>query len=477
MKDGNSLKRRTNTILMSGLILIVLMLVACESNRFKRAELLYTQHRYAAAIEQLDAFINTGKNGALVTRSELVRSSCYYELGMAAIGKENWILAIRLLKLANSEQADIELAKVYKNMALIALNNSDIQKAMTYLDLIIEEISSSDLVPEILFTRIKIHLDNLGDKNSAWNDYLILYDRYPDNPYEVMARPYINRFVSLNIDEAVALAINKQYDEALEQLFLIHRYPVGDQERIDLEISNIYQELAEIQVQEQNYFEANRLFLKVIQYSPAKKAYIDKRLSDIAYLYIDKGNDYLKIRDYDTALLYYQKTFEIIPDFELAKNAIANLKTIQSNIAKAADLANEALKLETNRDFVNAQRLYQQAYQLDKLPIYLERSQTMGNMIEAEKNPFNFTRSIILGYKSGILDRRIQAQKQELLKKYNKDEIRDSGWKVLLSSGQYKYEARYDLLTPAENLYYVWQINLRDKTVVPLNKISEKIMQ
>jgi hypothetical protein len=47
----------------------------------------------------------------------------------------------------------------------------------------------------------------------------------------------------------------------------------------------------------------------------------------------------------------------------------------------------------------------------------------------------------------------------------------------LLSPGQYKYEARYDLLTPAENIYFAWQVNLRDRSVTPLNKISEQVMQ
>jgi hypothetical protein len=464
-------------LIIPAIIILSVLLTSCEQNRFREAELLYSQHRYAAAIEQLDSYIKTGNNGALVTRAELVRASCYYELGLAAVNKENWALAIRLLKLANTEQADLELAKVYRTLALSSYEDGDIAKTMSYLNLIIDEIFVSDLVPEILLMRIKIFLDNQADKSSAWNDYMLLYDRYPDNPYEILARPFVNRFISLNIDEAVTLAIQKQYDQAFELLFTIRRYPVGDQDRIDLEISNIYQEQAEIQVQEKNYFEANRLFLKVVQYYPSKKATIDKRLNDIAYLYIDKGNDFLRIRDFENAMLYYQKTFEIIPDFELAKNAISNLQTIRLNIKRALDLANDALRLETSKNFAEAQRLYRQAYQLDRLDEYNDRSITMGNLIEADKDPLEFTRSIILGFNNGILSRRIQAQKQELLKKYTNDEIHESGWKVLLSTGQYKYEARYDLLTPAENIYYVWQINLRDRTVIPLNKNSEKIMQ
>jgi tetratricopeptide (TPR) repeat protein len=464
-------------LLIISVMIVLLGLTACEQNRYSKADALYQQHRYAAAIELLDNYIQTGNNGALITRAELVRSNCYYELGMAAIEKENWPLAIRLLKLANSEQSDVELAKVYRNLALDALEAQDIPKAMSYFTLIIDEIPQSDLVPEILYMRIKTEIENMGDRLSAWNDYVTLYDRFPENQYELLARPYIQRFITLFIDAAVAKAVNNEFDQALEDLFKIRRYPVGDQNRIELEISNIYQEEAEIQVQAQDYFEANRLFLKVIQYYPAKKPVIDKRLRDIAYLYIEKGNSYLDAKEFDNAMLYYQKTFEIIPDFDLAKQAIAKLNTIRNNIKLAVELAEEALKLETSKNYAEAQKTYQHAYQLDKLPAYYERSQIMSNMIEADKNPVSFARNIILDYKNGILYKRIQAQKQELLKRYNKDEIRDSGWNILMSSGQYKYEARYDLVTPAENLYFVWQINLRDRTIIPLNKLSEKLMQ
>lgn len=459
------------------LVVIILILSACEHNKYKSAESLYSQRRYAASIELLDNYINVGKNGAFVTRAELIRSSCYYELGLAAIEKENWALAIRLLKLANSGPADIELAKVYNTLALDEIDAQNIPKAMEYLTIIKNEISTSELVPEVLQIRIKLYLDYYKDKVSAWNDYMFLYDNYPENKYEVLARPFIQRFIDINIDEAVGKAIKKDYDTALEDLFQIRRYPVADLAKVDEEISNIYQQLAEIEIQKQDYFEANRLFLKAMQYNPQKKEVIDQRLKDIAYLYVEKGNDYMQVRDFDTARLYFEKTFEIIPDFDLAKQAIADLATIQRNIKQASDYATEAEKMELNRNYPEAKRLYTLAYQLDKLPYYYERLTIMGNMIEADKDPVEFTKNIINSYQNGLLYRRIQAQKQVLLKRFKIDEIRDSGWKVLRSTGQYKYEARYDLLTPSENLYYVWQVNLRDKNITPLNKISEKIMQ
>ncbi len=76
-----------------------------------------------------------------------------------------------------------------------------------------------------------------------------------------------------------------------------------------------------------------------------------------------------------------------------------------------------------------------------------------------------------------MLNNRITQQKKQLLGRYKNSEIRDSGWKFLLSTGQYKYEARYDLMTPQETFLYVWQVSLKDRKIIPLNKISEELMK
>ncbi len=454
-----------------------LLLAACEQNKYKAGEQLYSQRRYAAAIELIDQYIHSGKNGAFVSRAELVRSYCYYELGLAAFDKENWVLAIRLFKLANSEPADLELAKVYFTLATAAEDGQDHAKAMSYYELILAETEKSDLVPQVIYLRIMHFLNLENDQQKAWNEYTQLYDRFPDHSFEIAARPYIENFILFSIDQAVGKAINKDYLAALEDLFEIRRYPVGKLSRVDLEISNIYQEMAENAIQDRDYAEANQLFLDALQYYPAKREEIDQRLRYIASLYIEKGNEYLQVRDFDNALAFYNKSFEIIPDYDVAKRAINNVMTIQANLQEAAQAYAEAQNMELARNFVEARRLYNQAYQLDRQAVYAEKAAIMANLIEAEKDPQGFARSIIVNYRNGLLGQRIQAQKRQLLTKYKNDEIRDSGWKILLSTGQYKYEARYDLVTPTENLYYIWQVNLRERTVTPLNKLSEKLMQ
>ena len=56
------------------------------------------------------------------------------------------------------------------------------------------------------------------------------------------------------------------------------------------------------------------------------------------------------------------------------------------------------------------------------------------------------------------------------------DLVRISGWKVLYSFGQYKYEVRYDIISPDERLYYAWRVDLSNQAISALNKLSEKTM-
>jgi len=121
--------------------------------------------------------------------------------------------------------------------------------------------------------------------------------------------------------------------------------------------------------------------------------------------------------------------------------------------------------------------LYRQANNLDSQQEFSAKISQMQNLIAAQADPAAFARRVINEYRGGILNIRIQRQKQELLRAYNPNEIRDSGWKFMISSSQFKYEARYDLVTPTISYYYVWQVNLRDRSITPLNKLSEKLME
>lgn len=242
-------------------------------------------------------------------------------------------------------------------------------------------------------------------------------------------------------------------------------------------ISEVYQAQAEEFIDDQDYLEADRMFKIAIQYFPAKKTEIDQRLESITSLYVQKGMSLLQDRDFDAALLHFNKTFEIIPNYEPALAAIRQLNQTRENIQRAAQIYSEGESQEAQLKYSEALRLYNQAIALDNRPEYRNRAAQMQNLIEATKNPTAFAQRIINEYRGGILLSRVAAKRAELMKQYKQHELRDSGWKILLSTGQFKYEARYDLLSPNETFLYVWQVNLRDRSIIPLNKLSEALMQ
>lgn len=449
----------------------------CEINRLNSAQELYDGQLYAGAIEELDNLIRMGKNGAIVTRAELLRANCYLELGKTALERESRPLAIRFFKLANFEAADDELAKLYLQMGEEAFQANDLPLAKTYMDDIIREIPASPLVPQVMLRRISIYMEEYQDRNSTWRDYKYLYDNYPNNPYEIQARYYVMQFIDTKTDYAQNLLLQGYYDDALRELFELSRYPVAKADTINRLISNVYQTQAEDFINDQDYMEADRLFRIAVQYDPSKQAEVDARLEGITSLYVSKGNSLLESRDFEAALQHYNKTFEIIPAYPPALAAIARLNRIKANILQAETLFAQADMLEDTQKYAEALKLYNQAIALDPKEEYKTRAGIMRNMIEAENNPTAFARRIINEFRGGLLPRRIESKRAEILQGLDPKDLRDSGWKILLSTGQYKYEARYDLLTPSQTFLYIWQINLRDRSVIPLNKLSEAMMQ
>jgi len=456
---------------------MLIVLSGCEINRLRSAEDLYNKNLYAAAIEELDDLILSAENRAIATRAEIVRSNCYSALAEAAVERKNWTLAIRFFKLANSDAANLRLGEIYLNLAMEAEKTGSPVNAKAYLDAILREVPDSPLLPEVLYHRIGYFIEVKSDNEAAWNDYMRLFDNYPNSPYEILARNYVLRFIPEKLQYAEILNEQGYYADALKELFELSKYPVVDMEQVNKQISAVYEKQAEELLSEQDYIEADRLFRIAMQYYPQKKASITNRLESITNLFIQKGNSLLEAGDFEGALAHYRKTFDIIPDYPPAMEAINRLFTIQENIRKAANLYSQAEKMEATGKLNEALQTYNAAYALDPKPEYKQRAGLIQNLIEANKNPSAFARKIITEYRGGLLTNRIQKQKQELLKRYKQNEIQDSGWKLMLSTGQYKYEARYDLLTPNETYLYVWQINLRDRSIIPLNKLSEALMQ
>jgi tetratricopeptide (TPR) repeat protein len=183
----------------------LLLLSACEINRLRSAEDLYNKKRYAAAIQELDNLIKSANNGAIATRAEITRSNSYSALAEAAAERGNWPLAIRFFKLANSDTANLRLAEIYRELGAQAFRSGDVDAGKAYLDAIIREAPLSPLVPEVIYRRIGYFMEVKNDVDSAWNDYMNLFDTYPNNPYEIRLVPMYH--VSSRQDRVCAGAV------------------------------------------------------------------------------------------------------------------------------------------------------------------------------------------------------------------------------------------------------------------------------
>lgn len=456
---------------------VLLLLSACEVNRLRSIEEHYRQRRYAAAIQEADEFIRKAANGAFITRAELARSNSYHQLGLMSLQRDNDELALKFFKLSNSEAADKDLGALYKQKIMEAIQANDYETQLFYVNNILREIPRSDLVPEMMYRRINLYLDYRGDSDGAWQDYMDLFDSHPNDSYEVAARKSMERIVPNKKAYGQRLAQSGYYNEALTQFFELAKYPVVKTNEINQLIGDAYRGQAEEYLHAGDYLEADRFLRIALQYVPEQRPQIEAKLQEIVGLFINKGDEYLAVKDFDTAMIYYQKVFEIIPDYPPGLQAIQRLNTTKQNIARAALLFEQGQRSEASGRYTEALGLYQQANSLDSSPEIQKHIASVQNMIEADRNPQAFARKIITQYRGGLLINRINQKKNELLANYKANEVRDSGWKFLLSTSQYKYEVRYDLMSPRETFFYVWQVNLKDRSIIPLNKISEDLMK
>jgi tetratricopeptide (TPR) repeat protein len=207
-----------------------------------------------------------------------------------------------------------------------------------YLNMILREIPESILVPEVLYRKLVRYFTVNLDNPAPCSTYKRLYDAYPDNPYEIQARNYASRLIPAMIDYARTLSNTGYHTDALALLFEIDKYPVVDHTVIQRIISDVYQAQAEELLVAENYLGADQMFRIALQYNPDKRAEINARLSSITQLFIERGDRYLAERDFENALAHYNKTFEIIPDYEPAVRAIERLNQVRINIARAQDL-------------------------------------------------------------------------------------------------------------------------------------------
>ncbi len=463
------------------IILVILTLFAVVSghcwvnSKFNIAHKLYMKSNYVMAIKHFDSLLETVQDGALSTQAELERSDCYYQLGFKAYQKDNWLLASRFFFLSNSEIADTKLDDCYFRLAQKQLMQNALTTTLEYYQRIVLYLKDSEYIPEILFNRIKIYIE-MGNNLSAFNDYHFLWENHFDDHFTKEIQPFVDDLMPSFINEALTFKDSTEYDIAVDILSKLSRYPSKFQNDIFVHISDLYLLKAGEALSKREY-ELVREYLDLsIDNDEIKKELVSKKVKSICSQIILEGNELVSSFQFDEAIETYKNCFIIIPKYTICTNIINETNDKQQKYQSALKHENQAIEYEAEEDYASAYTHYNKSYKLFRTDRVRKQIYLMGNLLQAEKDPKAFAKKIINEYKNGIIPAGVSAIESSLISQYS-DQVDTSGWKVYYAIGEYKYEVRFDLLSPDINYYYAWRVNLRTREITSLNKISEDVMK
>lgn len=476
---------------------LLIILVGCEANRFRNATSSYYKGNYTISIEEIDSYLKEAENGAFKTTAELLRSKSYQKLALRAYDSENLALATRFAILANSTVTDSLLARCYYDYASLSLTKGEKKKALDFYNQILLEIPNSRFTSEIIYFKMKDSYELSPDNYlTAWEYYKKLCPEFKDDYYEIESRKIVTNFSSRLISDAL-----KAKDQVgLTRLLEFIEYPIGNTRDSKAAIAQIYIKIAEKAITENNFIEADTNFKAAVYYDLSVKEYVKQRLLDTAEQYIIQGKLFVQKRDFENAFILFNRTFDVIPGYKKALQAIQETTILVNNIEQAKNLNAEAQRLEkTNlrnifpdvkvklsvaernefeiKRFNKILELYEQAYELDSLPIYKQEIFYTQNIIKYYKDPEVFAVQIIKDYKSFIVKKALDEAREFLIAKNPSSNITDRGWEVLVSSGSYQYEVRYVMLGASNKLYFKWLVNLKTKELNAINSLTEQAMK
>lgn len=461
-------------ILFWGMLFIAgfLLCSGCASNYYVTAYNLQQRGRYIGAIENYDFFIARSRDGAMITKALNNRALAYYQLGLQAQERQNYRLAIRFLYLANNEEADERIIECYLAILDDTEIRDDPQEAMELCNFIIDAYIHIPSVSEVIYRRLMIIHEYLDDIQAILRDYELLVEHDAENVFLSHATEILDHHMPIYIEQA------KSYpdDEAIDRLLNILDYTSTYQDVINKEIGELYFKLADQYRSEENFQVATEYYSLAVEYSPEIQKEISQRLDKTVIQMIAMGDELLNQRKIEEAIVAYNDTFKIIPDNQAAQRAIEQAKLYRQNIDRALDLFNQALQLEKQERYQEARRLYRESYSFDNLPRTAEKISLMSNLLEIERDPEDFARKIITEYKGGLIVKNLNNIARRIEQELDDDEVNVSGWRVMLSTGTHRYEIRYDITSRLKNHYFIWQVNLLNRQLTPLNEISSNVM-
>ena len=463
-------------IAFRSLVLLTVFWAGCSTNSgYKTAHKFFVDKNYVTAISLYDNYLETAINGAVATNAQLERSECYYQLGKQAYAKENWVLANRLFFLANSPQSDLYADNVLYQLAQNAFASADTATTLDYYSQILTQFPTSELVPQVLYNRFLIYIGQ-DARDSALNDFSRLWNEFHTNEFTRKAQPKLDSLLPWFIEKATETLQRDQFQAALDTLFVLEEYTAEHTSQIRNLISDAYEAMAEDAYSKRDMHLVQSAIANAVKYNPAKEQKLQAYIEGICSGFIQNGDRELEKFKTDAAIEEYTHCFALIPQYEPAEAGIEAAKTLQKKIDESVRLNEKASMQEDAENYQAALELYQRSYRLIPAAEIKQKIFVMKNLLRAQENPKDFAISILENYKNGKVVEAIYALEQELRLTYS-DELTSSGWRVLYAFGDYRYEVRYDLLTPAESYYFIWRVNLVDQTVIPLNKSTGNILE
>ena len=451
----------------------VVFLNACASFNINKVDHLIEQKQFQNAIVTIDQQLQKEIKPDQITLLQYKRATAYNQLAYVAMTEKKWDKAIRYFYLGNTEESDSGILDCYvQKIQEAQLQNND-EKALHLYREIVYHFPKTSRTDEFIYQFIQFTIDHNKDYVITFDAYKKLIKEYPDSRFIESSQLFIDKFID-KYAEAVVKHNSNAPQVIVDSLQSLQDYPTNHKQYIADLIAQQYLALGDSEIKKLEFYKAKEYYEKAVAVSPNQKKVVDKKIQNICQYYIMKGNEALAKREITDAIAQYQLTFTIIPNYEEAQRSIQYAKNRQQNISKAAEIKDIAMQYERLRKYPDAERQYKEAYRLDPLPEYAEKVSIMSNIAQIKKDPATFAMNIVKNYKNGILLRKVDAFMKSLEDLYGKS-VKSSGWKTSYPRNVFKIEVRYDIYTPKDNLFLVWEINMKDKTVIPLNKMTEKV--
>ncbi|MCB5230592.1 MAG: hypothetical protein WCX83_02710 [Candidatus Cloacimonas sp.] len=449
--------------------------VACTSYK-EAGDHLYDRGNYYGAIENYDVYLTKSNNGVNKTQIERKRATAYYRLGMQAVEEDNLNLAIRFFYLANFLQADEKLVETYLNIGDNFIEQGSYDEALSIYNYIIDTFPTLPAIPQTIEYKIILLHNYYKDKHEIWRNYVLMVDRYGEDTLNRELINIVDTYIKDFVVEILDRKTDSNQDELIDQLLYFARYPNRYVQEIHQEVGLLYQELGKIAEADNDFIKAEKHLRLAAKYNPGIEKQVLAQLDGMVDKMIKYGDKLLVDRKVEEAIQIFNHTFAIVPNNQPAKNAILKAEEKKRNIEEGKALYTKALKSENDDEYQKALNLYKQAYTKDPIKEYSEKIFLMDNMIEIEKDAVGFAKKIITSHNRDSIPKRLN-QIESNLRADNGDDVMVSGWRVMLSTGSYKYEVRYDITSKTDNYYFIWQVNLLNRQITPLNKESREAME